>query len=224
MKKLIIIILAVIVTLPTYSQDNESGDVKSKFYIRAGLSMPTWTYFGYKNETDLKKCLGAESRIGGIFEIGKIYMLNGINIGDGMRLGINADFVSLKTHIFALEGGDNIYSGFAGSKIGPSFTYSINKAIAFDIFAKINPVWAAAVYKNNQSIEGVEDLNVYYGYVQMMYSFGFNVKLAIVMLGVEYDIGSLKLKNSEGTYYNPAGTDNDKNPMEGFNVTIGITF
>ena len=235
MKKLAILFLSVILTLPMYSQDNWDIDLKNKFYIRAGLSTPTWTYFGYKDEAGLKAGLGAESRIGGIFEIGKIYMLNSIDLGKGIRFGINADFVSIKSHVFNLSGNENIYSGFAGSKIGPSLTIALNKAIAFDVFAKINPVWAAAVYENNQSIiSGIEDIDIYYGYVQMMYSFGINVKLAFIMLGFEYDLGSLKLKNSEGEYWDPTmpGWDPELNPqmsaakipMNGFNVTIGVTF
>ncbi len=235
MKKILIILLLLIFTFPTFSQDSwEDFEVKNRFYIRAGLSTPSWTYYGYKNENDLKTGLGAESRIGGIFEIGNIYMLNRIRIGDKVRLGINVDFLSVKSQIFNLQGTDNIYNGFVGSKIGPSFTYAINKTIAFDIFAKINPVWAAAVFENNQVIAEITDINAYYGYVQMMYSVGFNVKLAFIMLGFEYDLGSLKLKNSDGEYWDPAGPDWNpvlnpqmnatKIPMEGFNITVGVTF
>ena len=235
MKKLAIILFSVVLSLPVYSQDDWDIDLKNKFYVRVGLATPTWTYFGYKNEAALKAGLDAESRIGGILEIGKIYMLNSIDLGKGLRFGINADFISIKSHVFNLSGSDNLYSGFAGSKIGPSFTIAINKAIAFDVFAKINPVWAAAVYENNQSIiTGINDIDVYYGYVQMMYSFGLNVKLAFIMLGIEYDLGSLKLKNSDGEYWDPTMPDWDpelnpqmttsKIPMNGFNITIGVTF
>ncbi|MFK5856265.1 MAG: hypothetical protein QM503_09060 [Bacteroidota bacterium] len=233
MKKLCIIILSTILTLPLFSQDFESGDLNKKFYVRAGLSTPTWTYYGFKDRAALKAGLGVESRIGGIFEIGGIFMLNGINVGNGMRFGINVDFVSFKTQILKLGDGENIYNGFIGSKIGPSFTYAISKAIAFDVFAKLNPVWGAAVYTNLQNID--EEFNIYYGYVQMMYSFGINVKMSVIMIGFEYDLGSLKLQNNATDgYWDPANPDWDPelNPqmtatkvaMDGFNITIGFVF
>jgi len=236
MKKIIILFIAIITTLPSFSQDFESGDINKKYYVRLGLSTPLWTYYGFQNKQALEDVLSVKSRVGANFEVGAIFMLNGINIGDGF--GINVDFISFKAQVLKLEeDGANIYNGFAGSKIGPSFTYAINKAIAFDVFAKINPIWGATVYYNQQNIN--EDFNLYYGYLQMMYSFGFNMKLGIVMLGFEYDMGKLHLKNnnSDGywdpTYSNDNGPwDPETNPqlektsvpMDGFNVTIGIVF
>jgi len=233
MKKIFIIILSVILSLPAYTQDFESGDLNKKFYVRAGLSTPTWTYYGFKDKKEMGDVLGVKSRIGANFEVGAIFMLNGINIGHGMRFGINADFVSFKSQVLMLEGSENIYNGFIGSKIGPSFTYAISKAIAFDVYAKINPIWASAIYTNQQSVN--DDFNVYYGYLQMMYSFGINVKLAVVMLGFEYDMGSMSHQNNNSDgYWDPTMTGWDpelnpqmnatKVPMDGFNITIGFVF
>ncbi len=223
MKKSILLFLVVIISVSVYSQDYESGDLKNKFYIRVGYSTPLWTYYGFKNANALKSELNAKSKIGANFEIGKIYMLNGINIGPGLRFGINADFLSLKAQVFNLNGGDNIYNLFVGSKIGPSFTYSPAKALAFDIFAKINPVWVGGVYYNQQDISD-GSIEAHLGYVQMMYSFGINVRVSILMLGFEYEIGSLKLKNGNGDYWNPANTVGDKVSMPGFNLTAGLNF
>ena len=236
MKTIIAIFLALIISLSTYSQGNESGDINKKFYIRGGLSYPTWTYYGYKDANALKAGLGVESRIGGIFEIGAIFMLNGINVGDNMRFGINVDFVSFKTQIFNLQGSENIYNFFVGSKIGPSFTYAPTRALAFDLFVKLNPVWVGAIYYNNQDFDN--GLDVYYGYVQMMYSVGINIDLAVLYFGFEYDFGGLKLKNNnDGGYFDPTKPGWDpwdpennpqmnatKVPMHGFNVTIGFNF
>jgi len=60
-------------------------------------------------------------------------------------------------------------------------------------FAKINPVWVGGVYYNQQDISD-GSIEAHLGYVQMMYSFGINVRVSILMLGFEYEIGSLKLK------------------------------
>ncbi len=224
MNRIIILTCALTISFTMFSQDYESGDLNKKSYVRAGLSTPTWQYYGFNNANDLKEGLNAESRIGGIFEIGTIFMLNGINVGDHMRFGINADFVSFKTQVFNKPGSENIYNFFVGSKVGPSFTYAVSKTIAFDVFAKLNPVWAAAIYNNHQNFDN--GLDMYYGYVQMMYSAGINVKLAIVMIGFEYDFGSLKLKNNkEGDYWpNFSDPDSKRTPMHGFNVTFGFCF
>ncbi len=233
MKKIFIILLVTLLSVQAFSQDYESGDLNKKFYIRLGLSTPTWTYYGFKDKKQMGDSLGVKSRIGANFEVGAIFMLNGINVGRGMRFGINVDFLSLKSQVFMLAGTENIYNGFIGSKIGPSFTYAISKAIAFDVFAKINPIWASAVYTNQQSVNS--DFNIYYGYLQMMYSVGVNVKLSVVMLGFEYDMGSLKLQNNNSNgYWDPAkpGWDPKLNPqltatkvpMNGFNITIGFVF
>ena len=205
MKTIIALILALIISVSAFSQVSESGDLNKKFYIRGGLSYPTWTYYGYKNANALKDSLGAESRIGGIFEIGAIFMLNGINVGDNMRFGINVDFVSFKTQIFNLSGSKNLYNFFVGSKIGPSFTYAPTKALAFDVFVKLNPVWVGATYLNHQDFDN--GLDVYYGYAQLMYSVGINVDLAVMYLGFEYDFGGLKLKNNDGMYFDPLRPD-----------------
>lgn len=224
MKTTIVIFLAVIISLSAFSQGNKSGDINKKFYIRGGPSYPTWTYYGYENANTLKDSLGAESRIGGIFEIGAIFMLNGINVGNNMRFGINVDFISLKTQIFNLRGSENLYNFFVGSKIGPSFTYAPTRALAFDVFAKLNPVWVGAIYYNHQDFDN--GLDIYYGYVQMMYSVGINVDLAVLYLGFEYDFGGLKLKNNtEGDYWkNHSDPNSKRTPMPGFNVTLGFNF
>lgn len=224
MKKLVIFFFAAIISISAYSQNYESGDLSKRFYLRVGLSTPTWQYYGFGNMNALKASLGAESRVGGIFEIGTIFMLNGIDVGHGIRFGINADFLSLKSQIFNLPGSENIYNFFVGSKVGPSFSYSPTKSVVFDVFAKLNPVWAGAIYKNHQDFDN--GIDVYYGYVQMMYSFGINVRLSVLMLGFEYDVGGLKLKNNKfGKYWpNQSDPNNNRTPMPGFNATIGLNF
>lgn len=223
MKKSILLFFAVIISISVYSQDHKSGDLKNRFYIRVGYSTPLWTYYGFKNANDLKLGLNAKSKIGANFEIGNIYMLNSLNIGPGLRFGINADFLSLKAQVFKLNGGENIYNFFVGSKIGPSFTYSPVKALGFDIFAKINPVWVGAVYYNQQDISD-GNIEAHLGYVQLMYSFGINVRVSVLMIGFEYEIGSMKMKNAQDEYWNPAQTNSDNVPMPGFNLTLGLNF
>lgn len=225
MKKTItLLIFTVLFNFTNFAQDYASGDLNKRIYVRGGLSTPVWQYYGFQDANALKDGLDVESRIGGIFEVGTIYMLNSINVGNHMRFGINVDFISIKVQMFNKPNNFKIYNGFAGSKIGPSFTYAPSRAIAIDAFFKLNPVWAGAIFNNGEDYENGKD--AYYGYVQMMYSAGINVKLAFVMLGFEYDFGGLKLKNNdEGAYWpNLSDLNSKRTPMHGFNVTLGFCF
>lgn len=225
MKKIILIFIIALLSISAYSQDFETGNLKNKFYIRGGISTPLWTYYGYKDAAELKADLGAKSKIGGNFEVGSIFMINGLNIGNGLRFGINIDYLSLKAHVFNLEDNVNLYNFFVGSKIGPSFTYQPVKALAFDVFAKINPVWVGAIYENLQNVTNT-DLLVNVGYVQLMYSFGINVRISVLMIGFEYEIGKLAMQNRSTDEYWPDHSDpnSKKTPMPGFNLTIGLNF
>ncbi len=229
MRKLAVIIIALLLSLVSYSQKFHSprksnvDDIKNRFYIRAGISTPAWKYYGFKNANELKQQLDVESKIGANFEFGSIFMINKINLGRGLRFGINADYLSLKAQVFNLSGSKNIYNLFIGSKVGPSLTYMPEKGLSFDIFAKLNPIWAGSIYYNHQDFEA--GLDTYLGYVQLMYSFGINVKLAFLMVGFEYEIGSLRLKNNNGEYWgNYSDPNSDYTPMPGFNLTLGLSF
>ena len=225
MKNSILIFLAALLSISVYSQNFESGDLKNRFYIRGGISTPLWTYYGYKDAAELREGLGAKSKIGGNFEVGSIFMINGLDLGPGLRFGVNVDYLSLKTHIFHLEDNVNLYNFFVGSKIGPSFTYQPVKALAFDVFAKINPVWVGAIYENLQNITNT-DLLVNTGYLQLMYSFGINIRVSVLMIGFEYEIGKLAMQNRSTDEYWPDNSDPDskKTPMPGFNLTLGLNF
>ncbi len=236
MNKTLTLIIAITISLTSFSQDHESGDINKKSYVRIGLSTPSWQYYGFNNKSDMTENISEflfeknpdlmhselKGRIGGIFEVGMIFPLNSLNVGNHLRFGINVDWLTLKAQVFNLQGSKNIYNAFASSKIGPSFTYAPKKAIAFDVYAKINSVWASAIYNNHQDADG--NIDIYRGFVQFMYSAGVNVKLAVIMIGFEYEFGSLKLKNSDSEYYGNANSNSTKTPMSGFNATVGFCF
>ena len=229
MKKFIIIIFILSVSLTVFSQSlnkkkySSVDDIKNRFYLRGGYSTPAWKYYGYTDASELMQSLNVVSKIGANFEIGSIYMLNKIRLGRGARFGINVDYISVKAHVFNLPGSENLYNLFIGSKVGPSFTYMPERGLSFDIFAKLNPVWVGGIYYNHQDFEA--GLDSYLGYLQFMYSFGVNIKLAFIMVGFEYEIGSMKVKNGTGDYWgNNADPNSLKTPMPGFNLTVGLSF
>lgn len=224
MKKIILIFLATFISVSVYSQDFESGDLKKRTYFRVGYSIPSWNYYGFEDADHFKTELGAISRYGANFEVGSIFMLNGIDLGPGLRFGINVDYLSLKVQVFKLHEDVHLYNIFLGSKIGPSFTYQPTKALAFDIFAKINPVWFGGILEWQHD---VGPLKGHEKYLHLMYSFGINIRVYALIIGFEYDIGSMSLLSTTDEYFpnfgeNEAG--NKKIPMPGCNITIGLNF
>lgn len=230
MKHIFITTYLLILTLYAGSQTFNPGssrggidDIKNKFYLRGGISTPAWKYYGYSGPADLKKYLGVESKIGANFEIGTIFMINSLDLGRGVRLGVDADYLSFKAHVFNLPGTENIYNLFIGSKLGPSLTIMPERGLSFDFYAKLCPVWVGAIYYNQQNYD--DGLDAYLGYVQLMYSFGFNVQVAFFLVGFEYEIGSMSLKNNSGEYWGDfSDPKSKKTPMPGFNLTVGLSF
>ena len=204
--------------------DNSSfqSNLNKRFYFRVGLSLPSWNYYGFDNKNDLKNTLAVNSRVGGNLELGSIFMFPGINVGDNFRFGLIVDWLSFKTQIFSKDSSENIYNFFLGSKIGPSFTYAPAKVIAFDAYFKLNPIWGAAIFDKNNNYEAETD--IYYGYFQLMYSVGLNIRVSVLILGIEYDFGNLRLKNSEGDHWLNVSTLSKRIPMSGMNFTIGLNF
>jgi|WetSurMetagenome_2_1015567.scaffolds.fasta_scaffold35201_1 hypothetical protein len=224
MKKLTIILIAVMMSSSVFSQD---GNLKKQFYLRLGASIPTWKYYGYNGKSDWSE---STKRIGGLFEIGSIYMLNGIKLMDGMRLGINVDYLSVNMNRFTTGG--NSYSenfAFIGSKIGPSFSYSPVKHLVFDAYGKFNPVWVASDFINYSDNSSSNEM--FLGFMGIKYSVGLNVRYSVLMLGFEFNPGYAKLR-----YYNKdenkltktyMGSYKDQNskktPVPCMNFTLGLS-
>lgn len=237
MKNLLFVIIILFFSTTLFSQhfaesDNSRGsssyyqsNLNKRFYIRVGYSIPSWNYYGFNNADELKSTIGVKSRTGANLDVGSIFMLHGINVGEKFRFGINVDWISFKAQIFNKEKkSNNLYNFFIGSKVGPSFTYAPARALAMDVFFKINPIWAATIYDNHVDFES--GLDLYYGYLQMMYSVGFNVRISVLIIGIEYDFGSLKLQNQEESelWPNYGDINKSKTPMNGTNLTIGLNF
>ena len=236
MKKAFTLLVLITLSIFTFGQDFESGDLNKKSYFRFGLSTPTYTNYGFSGKSDMNQRLpaflneknpdinitGVEGRIGGILEVGTIFPLNGIDIADNMRLGINVDWLALKVQSFNLNGSNNLLNGMVASKVGIAFSYGLSRAIIFDAYGKVSPVWAGAVFMNHADASGTID--TYRGFIQFMYSTGINVKLSFIMLGFEYEFGGLRLKNGDGEYFGNVVNSDKRTPLNGFNATFGFVF
>jgi hypothetical protein len=225
MKKFFIPILLIAASMAAFSQD---GDLKKQFYFRLGPSIPTWKYIGFDDKEDWN---GEVKRIGGIFELGNIFMLNRIKLAPNMRIGINADYLSMNSHIISFKDFDSKSSFvFIGSKVGPSFSYSPVDKLVIDAYFKLNPVWASFYLYTSENIDYDED-EIFIGIMAMKYSIGFNVRYSIAMLGFEFNPGSVKMKYYDqdaneitDNYFGNVENNDDKTPAPGFNFTIGLSF
>lgn len=224
MKKILILLVSTIFTSAAFSQE---GNLKKQFYIRVGASIPTWKYYGLDERNDFPD---NTKRIGGIFEAGSIYMLNGIKLANGMRIGINVDYLSLGINRFSFEENFTNNLVFFGSKIGPSFSYSPVNHLVFDTYVKFNPVWAAINFDKSDA-SGVEN-DLYIGFMGIKYSVGINVRYSVLMLGFEFNPGYAKLRYYDKEenkltkeYMGRADeTEGNKTPVPCYNLTLGFSF
>lgn len=223
MKKALMILMLMAIAVAGYAQD---GNLKKQTYFRIGLSSPSWKYFGFDGKSDWDD---DEKRIGGMLEVGNIFMLNSLKIAPDMRLGINVDYLSLNYHKFSESESDFAMNFFYfGSKIGPSFSYSPVSKLVFDVYAKINPIWVAGNVMAYHDSDTDDDF--FLGFMGIKWSVGLNVRYSLLMLGFEFNPGYARFRyyDSEANEFSDEymGNENDNKdntPVPAMNFTIGIS-
>lgn len=219
MKKIFILLFVLSISYPTFAQDDIG--LENSFYFRFGYSKPTTAYFGIEDQSvwdDAK-------RTGGMFELGSIFMINSLPLADGLRLGINVDYVDLTFHQFEILN-DNLTLRTLqiSSKVGPSLSYSPVDKLVFDVYFKANIPWVGGLWIDYFDIED----DGFVGYLGFGYSTGINIRYRAMMIGFEYNKDSMKLEDvdvdNEGEYFGNATDDSDKTPMSCFNFTFGLSF
>lgn len=219
MKKITIFFAVALISLSTFGQklDNE-------FYFRVGYSNPSWEQFGLTDEE--RDYIGLENKTGAIFELGTIFMINGIPASENMAFGINVDYLYLNYNSFSSSNNEfNIGTVRVGSKIGPSFTFSPTKRLAFDIFAKADIAWATATALYENSIEDADE--TYIAKMATGFSTGLNIRFGILMVGLEYNTISPELESDDnpGEFIgNLSDEDSNKSPLPCMNFTLGLSF
>lgn len=230
MKKLFVFAMVVLFTSTTFAQDSgdlspspaqNNGDLENQFYFRFGYSNPSWKYYGFDGKEDFSDEV---RRFGGVFELGSIFYINRLKIGDGLRLGINADYLSISAHAFDVTDNLNLYNVFIGSKVGLVFSYNPTGKLVLDAVAKVNPIWGAGTGLDDGDMD--QETDIFVGYMGIKYSIGLNVRWSILIFGFEYNPGSMKLANDTGSgdYLGNANDDSDKTPMPAMNFTFGFSF
>jgi len=226
MKKisLTIVVLSIsILSLAQSSSDSlnlsqSSGDLENQFYFRFGYSQATTSYLG----VDEAEFWDYFNRVGGVFELGHIFIINKAALSDGLRIGINVDYAELSYHHLTYSDED-ITLGLAklSSKIGPSLSYSPAPNLVFDVFVKAKIPWVGAI----AVVADGED-EVYLGTLGIGVATGINVRYRFLMLGFEYNSDNMKLENRDypDEYFGNFSEDSDKTPMPSFSFSLGFCF
>ncbi|WP_321371919.1 hypothetical protein [uncultured Draconibacterium sp.] len=226
MKKATIFLLLIFTSFIGFAQQ-----LDNQFYFRVGYSSPSWKHFGLQ-EQDWND-LGFESKAGVNFELGSIFLIKSILNRDDMAFGINADYLYATFHNFDNEYDINIGVFRAGSKVGPSFTYSPVDKLEFDIYAKLDFAWGTGlVTYYDDMIDDAEDF--FLSKADFGFSTGLNIRYGILMLGIEFNTISPELEYDDdpdiywqylvdAEFNNSNGNDN-KSKLPCMNFTIGMSF
>lgn len=218
MKKLLLILAISCISSVLSAQDNR--DLENKFYIRFGVSTPTNAYIGlddsFWDET---------SRIGGILELGSIFIINSLDLADGLRLGINVDYADFSYHQISSDIDDSAIGVFkVSSKVGPSISYCPIPKLVFDGYVKFKLSWVAGMAFAES--DGTVNDEGYAGTLGTGYAIGINVRYKILMLGFEFNTDKMKLEHTDfnDEYLGNAKDDSDKTPLPCMNFTFGFNF
>jgi hypothetical protein len=215
MKKFLAVLMVTFVTISGFAQSS----LDNEFYLRLGYSSPSWQQFG-----GTKEDWNGASKFGVVGEIGTIFMFKKIPLPENMAIGLDVDYLSFCYNQFS----SSTYNEDLGtlrldSKIGPSFTFSPVKDLAFDAYVKADIAWITAtveVYDGN-----TDDAVAYANIGTVGVSTGINFRYKILMLGIEYNTVSPELENvdDEGSFIDN-WDNNKKSPLPCLNFTIGLSF
>lgn len=214
------ILLFVLLCFPQLLPAQESGDLENKFYIRFGLSSPTKSYFGL-GDSDWEM----DSRTGGMLELGSIFMINSLDLADGLRLGVNVDYADFSYHHISSKVDKSAIGVFKlSSKVGPSLSYSPVPKLVFDGYAKFKLAWLAGMaFADSDGSVGDDG---FAGSLGTGYALGINVRYKVLMLSFEFTTDKMKLEYTEmeGFYFGNFKDESTKTPLPSMNFTFGFNF
>jgi hypothetical protein len=226
MKKTILTIVVISISILCFAQGSGdlekqsqgSGDLENQFYFRFGYSNPTSSYLG----VDDKSFWDAWTRFGGTFELGSIFMLNSIPLSEGLRLGINVDYLEVSYHqLTAIDYDQDVVLLKVSSKIGPSLSYSPVSHLVFDLFVKAKIPWAGGIATVSSELD-----DIYVGTLGIGVATGINIRYRFLMLGFEFNSDHLTFENRDvpGEYFGNLSDDSDKTPLPSLSFTFGFSF
>lgn len=216
MKKIIAVLLVTFVTISGFAQSS----LDNEFYFRMGFSSPSWQQFG-----GTKVDWDGYNKFGVVGEIGTIFMFKKIPLPQNMAFGLDVDYLTFCYNQFSNNTNDEDLGTLRfDSKIGPSFTFSPVKDLAFDAYIKADIAWvtATAIVEDNNT----DDADAYANIGTVGVSTGVNFRYKILMLGIEYNTISPELENvdDDTDFLGSFNGNNKKSPLPCLNFTIGLSF
>jgi len=216
MKKVFTAFIVLSISLAILAQgssepDQNSGDLDNQFYFRFGYSLPVGNYL-MPFDTDTDPDWTDITRFGTSFELGSIFMLNSIPMPDGLRLGVNVDYLSTSYHRLTGVGSDqSLLVWKLAAKVGLSLSYSPVQELVFDTYFKAHVPVVALMWAEDY----FDDLLI--ATRAIGYATGINVRYSFLMIGVEYNTVNMIFEDTDGN-------DTDKLALPNINFIIGFSF
>ena len=200
------------------NQSQSSGDLENHLYLRFAYSLPSKSYLG----VDDMEFWDSNKRYGGVFELGHIFIINKAALADGLRLGINVDYIEFSYNQLAEKDVDfDLGVPKIASKIGPSLSYNPSSKLIFDVFVKAKIPWVGGIITWTDEVD-----DVYLAKPGIGIATGLNIRYDLLILGFEFNYDNLKFESNDypGTYFGNFSDDSDKTPMPSFSFSIGVCF
>ena len=209
MKKVITAFIILSVSLTSFAQGE--GDLENQFYFRFGYSLPIGSYLS-PLESDETLDWENISRFGTSFELGSIFMLNSIPMPDGLRLGVNVDYLSTSYHrLTHATFEETLLVWKLAAKLGLSLSYSPVQGLVFDTYFKAHVPAVALMWEEDY----FDDL--YIGTRAIGYATGINIRYTFLLLGFEFNTVNMIFEDTDGD-------DMPKVALPNINFIIGFSF
>jgi len=207
MKKIVLLAVAMVLTLASFSQKgSDKGVFDNAVYARVGYAFPGG---------DLKS--NEVITAGAQFEVGTIFYINAVKMPEKLKLGVDVTYVSITGLVNRKTMKDNneTVSYFtAGFKVGPCLSYNFAQDCVADLYFKLHP---------NQFITGQEDaIIVADNQFKLGTSFGLNIRWKALMVGCEFTSAKYDFKNSASAKAMTEPTSSVKLPIT--NLSLGVNF
>jgi len=200
MRKVLSLFVATLLLSVSYAQ--KAGDIESSTYIRfSSLSKPIIA----RGENAISNYNGFEfdREIGADLEIGGLYPLNDLDLGDGLRLGIDVTYINAGYEYYAQTDGTDasthyLHNILFGLKVGPAISYTPVEKLFFEPYFKFCPT--GSMYTDVD-----KDLTKNTSYSEMDGGIGFKtcagmtISYSIISVGFEAVFGNIRYFDKDET-------------------------
>lgn len=233
MKRFLILIVVVSSVFALKAQEDSGNDIFEKGFTLKTAYISPLSNWGDFRQLPLQYGL-QQPRWGLGLQLGTMFFLNGIDIGEDMRIGIDVtwmsfsgqsaifnyrDTVNYGNSIDPKQGTFNIYHFYLNPEFGPMFSFSPGDNMALDVSFKFSPGigLARGTYRPDIHLrEGITGLG--YG---IRYTPAFYFRYDVLLVGVEVNLGSYKY-SYEGSDFH--GTLRQDTPYSTARIVLGFKF